>query len=45
MINDFDVEAIIKSIIEHIHLPNRKTAANALQDRQPRQPIISSCQP
>jgi hypothetical protein len=27
------------------HLQNRKTAASALQDRQPRQPIISSCQP
>jgi hypothetical protein len=26
------------------HLQNRKTAASALQNRQPRQLIISSCQ-
>jgi hypothetical protein len=44
--NDFMLieEYEIMFVINRIHLQNRKTIANALQNRQSRQLIISSCQ-
>jgi hypothetical protein len=46
--NEFFVDELLSNAsraLSLVHLQNRKTAASALQDRQPRQLIISSCQP